>query len=104
VTTTHDALPPQPPLGEELEAGGPGSRPPSPRLVTWGVPIAVAVVLIGLFIFVSSAVGLAGFAVILIAGILYFASWRKLLQLVIVLLLVTFFAASGCSRARPKRS
>jgi peptide/nickel transport system permease protein len=94
VTTTHDALPPQPPLGDEHEAGGPGSRPPSPRLVTWGVPIAVAVVLLVLFVFVSSALGLAGFAVILIAGILYFASWRKLLQLVIVLLLVTFFAAS----------
>lgn len=94
MTATQDAPESQELPDQGLAVGGPASRSPSPRLIAWGVPIAVAVVLLGLFVFVSAAVGLAGSAVLLIAGILYFASWRKLAQLVIVLLFVTFFAAS----------
>ena len=63
------------------------------RLAVW-IPVALGVVaLVGLVVFAPVGVTVAVIAVLVAIAVAAFAGWRRLVQVVVVLLLVTFFVS-----------
>jgi peptide/nickel transport system permease protein len=59
----------------------------------WVVPLGVLVVVVGLFVFADPLVALAVLAVGIAVGVTLYAGVRRLVQILVVLLVVTFFAS-----------
>jgi peptide/nickel transport system permease protein len=60
---------------------------------TWVWPVAALVVVLGLFVFVSTVIGLVVLGVGLLTAVFVFSGWRRLVQIFVVIVLVTFFAS-----------
>jgi len=60
---------------------------------SWVWPVAATVLVLGLFLFVSPVAGLAVLGVGLLVAVVMFSGWRRVVQIFVVLVLVTFFAS-----------
>jgi peptide/nickel transport system permease protein len=60
---------------------------------TWVWPVAAVVLVLFLFLFVSTVAGLVVLGVGLMAAVVVFSGWRRLVQIGVVILLVTFFVS-----------
>ena len=60
---------------------------------TWVWPVAALVVVLFLFLFVSATIAMAVVGLGLAGSVVVFAGWRRLVQVFVVILLVTFFAS-----------
>jgi peptide/nickel transport system permease protein len=64
------------------------------RLLPWGLAALGLVVLICLFVFVSTVVGLVVLGLSVATGVVMFAGWRRLILIGVVIVLVTFFTGA----------